>query len=372
LRIAVDALGLPVIGGAKTSALGWLTALARCHGENDYIAFLSQEEKTLAPFPNIEQRVVPLRNRFAVRVWAQLWLPRWLASEKVDLLHSTKNLGILGAPCPMVVTVNDLSHVVLRSLYSRADGVYWQVVQPWVLRRASRIIAISNATKRELVRVYDLDPDRIVTIYPGCDERFRRPCTRGDLARVRAKYGLPASSVLYVGGFAVHKNVGTLVRAFARIADQVPHGLVIVGGAFHTNSVGGLEHEVAALGLSDRVWLLGPVPQEDLPALYHLADLCVLASLNEGFGLVLLEAMACGTPVLAARSGGVPEVVGDAGWLVDDPMDVKGFASAMANVLTEPRLLAEMGVRGQERSRRFGWEQTAARTLALYREIAHA
>jgi glycosyltransferase involved in cell wall biosynthesis len=371
LRIAVDALGLPPIGGAKTSALGWLAALGHYDQENEYTIFLSHPEEALSPFPHMRQRIVPLQSRFVLRAWAQLWLPRFLAREKVDLLHGVKNLGILGAPCPTLITVNDLSHVTLRELYSWADGVFWQLVQPQILRHTTRIIAISESTKHELVRAYGLNPARIVTIYPSCDDRFHQPCDQNDMERVRIKYGLPDSMFLYVGGLGIHKNVTTLVRAFSRIADQVPHGLVLVGGAFHTNNEQNLAHEVAALGLADRVWQLGPVSQEDLPALYHMADLFLLASLNEGFGLVLLEAMACGTPVIAARRGGVPEAVGCAGWLLDDPRDDEGFAKAIGTLLTDRAMLAEMGARGVERSQDFSWKRTAARTLALYRELAN-
>lgn len=371
MRIAIDALGLPPFGGAKASALGWLAALGRYGRENHYLVFLSRPEEVLSPFPNIEQRVIQMHNRFAVRIWAQLRLPRLLAREKVDLLHSMKNLSVFGVPCPTIITINDLSHVILRDLYPWADGLYWQTIQPRILRRATQIIAISENTKRDLARFYGLEANKIVTIYPSCDDRFRQPCEPKELERVRAKHDLPESLLLYVGGLGVHKNVTTLVRAFARIADEIPHGLVLVGGAHHTTSDRGLAQEVAALGLADRVWILGSVPEEDLPPLYHLADLFLLASLNEGFGLVLLEAMACGTPVLAARSGSVPEVVGNAGWLVDNPLDAEEFATAIVALLADRDMLAEMSARGLERSRIFTWEQTAKRTLTLYREMAN-
>ncbi len=370
MRIAIDALGLPPFGGARTSALGWLAALGRYDQENHYMLFVSSHaEEALMPFPNMEQRIIPLQNRFTARIAAQLLLPRLLAEDKADLLHSMKNLGVVGAPCPTIVTVNDLSHVVLRRLYPWADGIYWQFIQPRILRRARRVIAISENTRHDLMRWYGMEANRVVTLYPSCDERFRQPCTPEEQQRVREKYGLPQSLLLYVGGLGVHKNVGTLVQAFGRIAGEIPHGLVLVGGAHHTTSDRTLEEEVAALGLAERVWMLGSVPAEDLTPLYQLADLFVFASLNEGFGLVLLEAMACGTPVLAARTGSVEEVVGDCGRLVDDPLDVEGFAAAIVTLLGDRDGRMEMSAKGLERSRMFTWEETAKHTLALYREV---
>jgi glycosyltransferase involved in cell wall biosynthesis len=280
-----------------------------------------------------------------------------------------KNLSPFGVGCPTIVTINDLSHVILSDLYPKIDGLYWRLVQPQLLRRAKRIIAISESTKHDLTRFYGLDSEKLVTIYPSCDDRFRLPPKARELERVRATYGLPRSVLLYAGGLGVHKNVITLVQAFSRIANRIPHGLVLVGGAHHTTSDQSLADEVTALGLAGRVWMLGSVPSEDLPPLYHLADLFILASLNEGFGLVVLEAMACGTPVLAASRGGVAEVIGNCGRLLDDPLDVESLAEAAVALLADQRTLARMSADGLERSQAFTWKRTAELTLALYQEV---
>lgn len=369
MRIGIDALGLPAFGGAKTSALGWLAALGRYDRDNQYLVFLSRPEGILSPFPNIEQRIIRIDNRFLVRIWAQTQLPRLLASEKVDLLHSVKNLGVFAAPCPTIITINDLTHIILHDIYPLFDNLYWKIVQPQILRRATRIIAISENTKHDLVRFYGLETDKIATIYPSCDDRFRQPCKSINLLQVRAKYNLPESFLLFVGGLGRHKNVSTLIQAFAKIVHKIPHGLVLVGGAHHTSSDHNLVQQTTALKIADRVWMLGSIPEEDLPALYHLADLFLFASLNEGFGLALLEAMACGTPILAARNSSVPEVIGNAGWLLDDPLNTEEFAKAIVAVLAQRDGLARMSARGLERSQLFTWEQTVNRTLSLYREV---
>jgi glycosyltransferase involved in cell wall biosynthesis len=216
-----------------------------------------------------------------------------------------------------------------------------------------------------------LDDGKIVVIYPSCDPRFSREYGPGALEKVRNRYRLPDAMLVFVGGLGIHKNVATLIRAFARITRDVAHGLVVVGGMHHTSSDPTLSTLAAALGVEGRVWFLGSVPPSDLPPLYRLADLCVSPSLNEGFGLALLEAMASGTPVLASNRGGIPEVVGDAGRLIEDPLDDRALASAILDLLADPETLAQMRERGLEGSRRFNWQQTAQSTLELYGEIVH-
>ncbi len=370
MQIAIDALGLPPFGGARVSTVSWLAALATHSTENRYVVFLSHPEESLRPFPHVEQRIVGLRNRFAVRVWAEVALPRMLARERVGLLHSMKNLGVFSAQCPTVITVNDLTHVVLRHLYPRVDSLYWQYFQPRVLRRAAKIIAISHSTKRDLLRFYRLRECNIAVIYPSCDEVFRRPCADADIERVRGRYHLPQRILLYVGGLGIHKNVITLVRAFEAAAREISHGLVIVGGTHHTSSDRAVAAYVSAAGLDKRVWLLGSVPREDLPPLYRMADLFISVSLNEGFGLALLEAMASGTPVLAGRTSSIPEVVGEAGCLVDDPTDADALCSEILRLTADHDRLRSMSTQGLRRSQLFSWKVAADRTLALYREVA--
>jgi len=271
----------------------------------------------------------------------------------------------------MLVTVNDLTHLMLIDQYPFLDGVYWRLVQPCILGRAERVIAISQSTMQDLIRWYGMDSSKIVVIYPSCDPGFRSEYSPGALTKVRNRYRLPDAMLLFVGGLGIHKNVATLIRAFARIRGEVAHGLVVVGGMHHTSSDATLSTLAAALGVQDRVWFLGSVPAADLPPLYRLADLCVSPSLNEGFGLALLEAMASGTPVLASNRGGIPEVVGDAGRLLEDPLDDQALASEILDLLADRETLAQMRERGLERSRRFSWQHAAASTLALYGELVH-
>lgn len=369
MRIIVDALGLPAVGGARNSALGWLRALAAQGAENEYIVYVSRREEVLAAYPNVTQRVISIGNRFAVRLWAQAQLPPAVRRERADLLHFTKNLGVVGAPCPTVVTVNDLTHLILADQYPAIDSAYWRYIQPWLLRRADGIIAISESVKRDLLHWYDLDESRITVIYPACASHFHTRHSPEALSALRERHGLRDRLLLYAGGYGVHKNVKTLIHAMAHLATHIPHDLVLVGGYHHTTSDHHLEDLAEQLGVADRVRFLGIVSDEDLAMLYQAADLFVSASLNEGFGLVFLESMISGTPVVAAARGAAAEVVGEAGRFVDDALDSVTFSSAILDVLSCPQTLAQLKEKSLSQSRLYSWEKTAAATLNLYRQL---
>jgi glycosyltransferase involved in cell wall biosynthesis len=370
MKIVLDALGLPRFGGARSSAIGWLSALAEYGPEHHYWVFVSRHEPELGEFSNLKQLVAPVANRFLVRMWAQATVPFFLRHTGADLYHATKNLSVIGASCPVVITVNDLTHVLLARCYPWLDNMYWRWIQPFMLRRATRIIAISESTRQVLIDCYGLDRRRIEVIYPCYHPRYQQATSVATRVAVRNRYGLPESYILYVGGLGLHKNVTTLVSSFDAIAGRVPHGLVLVGGNYHTSSDQTLFRAVAEGGRDRRIWLFDAVPEEDMPAIYQMADMFVLPSLNEGFGLTLLEAMTSGVPVIASRAGAIPEVVGDAGCLVEDIQDQGALAGTLLALLDSPRELAALRARGRARAAAFSWETTARKTLALYEVCA--
>ena len=370
MKIVLDALGLPRFGGARSSALGWLSALAAYSPEHHYWVFVSRHEPELTEFSNLKQLVAPVANRFLVRMWAQATIPFFLRRTGADLYHATKNLSVIGAPCPVVITVNDLTHVLLARCYPWLDNMYWRWIQPFMLRRAARIIAISESTRQGLIDCYGLDERRIEVIYPCYHPRYRQATSVATRVAVRNRYGLPESYILYVGGLGLHKNVTTLVSSFDAIASRVPQGLVLVGGNYHTSSDQALFSAVAEGGRARRIWLLDAVPEEDMPAIYQMADLFVLPSLNEGFGLTLLEAMASGVPVVASCAGAIPEVVGGAGCLLSAIQDQQALAGTLLALLNSPSERAVLKEKGTARAAAFSWETTATKTVAFYEMCA--
>ena len=190
MKVFIDGLGLPVRGGARSSMLGWIASLARYGPGNRYEVFLSRPEPVLDEFPRIRQRIVPIASRFTVRIWAQARLPGLLRREGADLFHAMKALTIFGVPCKSIITINDLTHVVLAGLYPRIDGVYWQVVQRAMLRGVDHVIAISENTRRDILKTYGLAGNRVSVIHPSCSGDFQPVRDLDQEALLRSKYGI--------------------------------------------------------------------------------------------------------------------------------------------------------------------------------------
>ena len=232
------------------------------------------------------------------------------------------------------------------------------------LRRAKRVIAVSEATKQDIVAYSGTSPEKIVTIPNGVESRYRPVECGKERRRVRDRYRLPKEYVLAVGARRPHKNVARLVSAFARLNDQVPHSLVLVGPV-DRRFVDDAEEGVARLRSAHRVLEIEHVEEGDLPAVYSMADLCVQPSVIEGFGLPVLEAMACGCPVACSRSSSLPEVAGGAA-LLFDPLSETDMTGTIRQALASKRLRSNLQMRGRLQARSFTWDSVAARTLAVY------
>jgi glycosyltransferase involved in cell wall biosynthesis len=305
-------------------------------------------------------------NPLARIAWEQTVLPLLARRARLDLFHGPVNVAPPLIGCPTVVTVHDLGFVRFPETLRSGRRRYLTAATRASVHRAARVIAVSASTKRDLVELLDTDPARIAVVPLAADQRFR-PMTAGEQARFRAAKGLDRPYILAVGTLEPRKNLPLLIRAFARVAPELPHDLIVVGG------VGWLSGEVPAtierLGLGERVRLLGFGAPAELPGWYGAADLFVFPSLFEGFGLPPLEAMACGAPVISSNAASLPEVVGEAAISVD-PTDEAGFAAAIRTVLFDAALAADLGARGLARAAKFSWQRTAAATMAVYREAS--
>jgi len=282
------------------------------------------------------------------------------------LFHATEHLLLPFRRLPTVLTVHDLIFDHLPQAHKWLNRRYLKLAMPLFTRRATHIIAVSEATRRDLIRLYGLPADKITVIYEAADPRFS-PRNALERQTVRATYGLPARYILYVGTIEPRKNLLRLLRAWEPLygAGEAPP-LVIVGkrGWLSGDFFAAVERSPAR----DGVIITGYLLDDDLPAVFSAATLFVFPSLYEGFGLPPLEAMACGTPVLCSNRSSLPEVVGEAALTVD-PANVEAIRHAMRRLLRDAALREALRRKGLEQAARFSWQQAAEETLRLYRRL---
>jgi glycosyltransferase involved in cell wall biosynthesis len=341
-----------------------LTHLPRVDHDNRYTAFVGDRRFTRSELALKLSRLPT--SRPVVRVfWEQVVQPAALQKERVDLLHALAFVTPLLSPCPSVVTIYDLSFLLYPQSFKRSKRFYLGLFTRLSARRARRIIAISKSTKRDVVRLLGVPPGKVEVVYCGIDEVFR-PLTEDQVDAFRSKRGLPERFILFVGTIEPRKNVTRLIEAFANLQTcRLKNLKLVIGGAkgwFYEDAFARVEE----LGLEGEVMFPGYIPVSELPLWYNAAKLFVYPSLYEGFGLPLLEAMACGTPVVAANTSSLPEVVGKAGLTVD-PLDVEGLAEAMRRALSDKDLRQEMRERGLKKAKGFSWTKTARETVQVYR-----
>lgn len=334
--------------------------------------------------PNVTHRPAPLAERWLYRLWyrARFPLPVQTFTGRIDLFHSPDFvLPPVSGRIPTLLTVHDLSFIRYPETFPPKLINYLNRSVPPSVRRATHILADSVSTMRDLQTQWNVDPERITVLYSGVNERFRPQTDGAKLAAIRSRYGLgDAPFVLAVGTVQPRKNYEMLVRAFAPVAERHPHTLLIVGGKGWLSE--GLTAEIERHDLRERVRLAGFIDDEDLPGLYTLADLFVFPSLYEGFGLPLLEAMACGTPVITSNASSLPEVVldeyldrqrssggGSASAVLLSPHDETAWSEAMLRLLADEKARHQLVEAGFARITRFSWQTAARRLTHLYSEL---
>lgn len=367
MRILVEALGIGRFGGGRSATLNLFETLIALAPAHDFIFLLEEFEPTL-DHPQVRQIVVPIRNRFAARLWLQANLPRLVLKKRVDLVHFAKNLLVFGLQAKTIVTLYDLTLLRFPAGFSRIDQLYWKVLQPVMLRRVDKIHAISQNTANDLKALYNIPEEQIKVIYPPYHPSFR-PLPFQVVEQIRARYLLPSRSIMHIGSFGPKKNLDTLVKAFALLANSFEGKLVLVGGPYRPGDDVSIKTIVNKCGLRKKVLFTGVVPFEDLPGLMNAATLIVYPSLHEGFGIVAVEAMSCGAPLIVSAGGALQEVVKDSAMVIDDPYDINRLAVAMEELCANPALRRTLHNRGLDRAKLFAPHIVANQMLSLYHRV---
>lgn len=298
----------------------------------------------------------------------QQWvIPRLLRQHQADVYHSAYYLMPYHSGTPTVLTLYDLIPILFPAYSTPRARWLFRWTTRSALRAVQYCLSISEATRRDILTHFRIDPAHLVTIPLAADPAFTLQ-PPDVVAALRERYNLPEKFLLYLGSNKPHKNLVRLVEAWAAMQAEAPDYTLVIAGAWlpqHPEP----RQRAQILGIDDRVCWLGPLPDADLPALYTAAEIFVFPSLYEGFGLPVIEALACGTPVACANTSSLPEVAGEAAVLFD-PTQTASIADVLRQVLTDAGLRAALRRRGPVQAAKFSWECTARETLALYRGVA--
>jgi glycosyltransferase involved in cell wall biosynthesis len=330
------------------------------------------------PIPGLEEpteeivRLPGLRLLPALMALGPIAIAGLAVRHRIDVVHDPAGVSPFllprrVAPFGRVVTIHDVIPFVHPETHATLTNVLFRRYIPRTLRFVDRVVTVSDASKMDVEHFLTVDPRQVTRIHCGVAPRFC-PQSPEKVNEVLERHGITQPYVLTVGALQARKNLGVLFDAFAALkAEGMPHRLVVVGNKAWKSE--GVFRHLEGSAVAPSVTLTGYVPDADLPALYSGAACFVFPSLYEGFGLPPLEAMACGTPVVVSHASSLPEVVGDAGLLVD-PHDAQQIAGAVRRIIETPDLARELRALGVARARRFSWEQAAADHAALYREVA--
>ena len=352
--------------GMKRFGSNLLKNLARMDHKNTYLIFLdsSSKEYFLDASANLELKPLKLQ---LFSISEQIGLPLLLRKERLDIFHSLSFGMPVFSSIPSVMTIYDLIHLLFPQNYPKKLSLYYKVIVKRAAGKVRRILTISQTSKRDIVRLLGVCPEKVCVIYPAVDERFE-PMETGKLREeLESKYGIRKKFLLYVGNMRPHKNLVSLIEAFQQVRKVVGDIVLVICGK-RQYSFPQIQSKVRHLNLKDEVLFIENVSDAVLILLYNAAQVVVLPSLYEGFGLPPLEAMACGTPVAVSNIGALRETLADAA-LFFDPYNVQSMSETLVDILTDESLRSKLITSGFGRAELYSWEKSALSLITLYEGV---
>lgn len=350
--------------GTEHYAVHVIEALGALEPEERVLLYVNAKHRPALNVPNtFHYRLLPWR-----RGWTHLRLSAEVALHRPDVLFVPSHVVPLYHP-PTVVTIHDVGYRDFPAAHPLRSRLALEATTRWSVATARRVIVPSRHTGSALQRVYNVSEQKLVVIPHGYDPRFR-PLAAPLIQEGLERMGIRQPFLLFVGTLQPRKNLHRVLQAFTRaVADGLPHDLVLAGQRGWLTEPLFRELDRAVTAVRGRMHVTGYVDDADLPVLYNGADALVFPSLSEGFGLPALEAMACGVPVLASNTSSLPEVIGDAGLLVD-PLDIEAIATGMRVIVDPTGPRDTLRQRGLQRAALFSWQRAARATLDLLRDVA--
>lgn len=332
--------------------------------KNEYILFYRNPKflGRYAKYGHVREKLVEAPNK---AIWDQVKIPLEARREGVEIIFHTKFTVPFFTRRKTVMTIHGASWFVHPELYKRYDIIYIRALMPLYCKKASAILSNSDLTTKDFINILGVDPKKIRTTHLAADDRFKPVKNTEFLSKVKKKYHLPDRFILSVIKYDPRKNFKNLIQAFKICHDRIPCKLVVVGLGCEKYRE---EYKLGEIGLEKDVLFLGWVEQDELPAIYSMAEFLFFPSVYEEFGIPVCEAMASGCPVVASKTGALPEIAGDAGVLVD-PMDPLEMAEALYRCCTNEELRKDKAKKALLRSQEFSWDKCARETLALFESL---
>lgn len=360
--------------GMDMVALELIRNLQKLDHANEYFIFVKQDEdRCLASNGNFQ--VVELPSA-PYPVWEQVTLPNAAKKAGCSLLHCTSNTAPVQSATPLVVTLHDIIYMESLSLlkkgftpYQKFGNMYRRLVVPQVVRKASRIITVSEYEKKRIASFFKIDDDKLCAIYNGVSEHFKPVTDLQEQDRVKKKYNLPDRFFFFFGNTDPKKNTAGVLKALSLFLQSSDEKIPLVMLDFDRAALDKLIGDIGDPNLIDYIKLTGYVPNTELPAIYGLCTIFLYPSLRESFGIPMLEAMACGVPVITSNTSSMPEVGGNAALLID-PFKPEEITTAIKRLLSDQDLRDRLIKAGFDNAARFSWKAMAENVLKLYHETA--
>lgn len=372
MKIGIEAQRIfrPKKHGMDIYALELIRAIQQLDTQNEYVVFV-KPDKDVCLQSSQNLKVVEVKGKTYID-WEQIALPKAIEQENIDLIHFTSNTASVNIKCPFILTLHDIIYLEKffskGSLYQVAGHFYRRWNVPKIAPKAEYVLTVSEFEKLQIQKSLGIKYTQLKAIYNAYNQNFRMIEDEEALEQVRKKYNLPCDFIFFLGNKAPKKNMKRVLEAYAAYIDQnlTPLNLVIAESS--ENDIMQLLTEINRKDIFEKIILTGYVQHSELPYIYNLATLFLYPSLRESFGIPIIEAMACGTPVITSNTSAMPEVADDAAMLVN-PFDVEAITQAIKKVLENKKLYNHLKYSGLNRAMAFSWENTAQKTINLYNDI---
>lgn len=356
--------------GMDIVALEMIKALQNLDRENEYFIFVKPDEDTTCLQETANFKIIEVYGR-TYADWEQYSLPKALQKTGIELLHCTSNTAPLSVSVPLVLTLHDiiyLERVSFRgSFYQNAGNLYRRFVVPKVVRHAQKVLTVSHYEKTRIAQKLQVPPTQLEVAYNGIHPRFQVYSDNSQLDFVAKHYGLPRNFIFFLGNKAPKKNMENVLKAYSIYRDITSDFYPLVIAESNQKHLTTLLKKIGAPELEEDIVLTGYIPQDHLPFIYNLSNLFLYPSLRESFGIPIIEAMACGTPVITSNTSAMPEIAKSAAQLVN-PLDSGEIALAIKEILRKETLQKNLIRRGLKRATYFSWTNTAREALKAYKQ----